>query len=93
MKLTRLAILAVVPVFVSVALASAAQAADAAPDPRAAFERMKTLVGAWQGHHTKPDGPAMEVDYRLTSRGIPAIPPAPRAGGRKCDTGPTWSGE
>ena len=73
MKLTRSAILAMAPVFVSVALASGARAADAAPDAKAAFERMKTLVGAWQGSHTKPDGPAMEVDYRLTSNGTALV--------------------
>jgi hypothetical protein len=73
MKLIRSAMLAAAPVFVSVALASAVQAADAAPDAKAAFERMKTLVGVWQGHHTKPDGPAMEVDYRLTSNGTALV--------------------
>jgi hypothetical protein len=50
-------------------LANAAHAADAAPDHKAAFERLKTLVGSWQGHHTTPDGPAMSVEYRLTGSG------------------------
>lgn len=48
-------------------------AADAMPDHKAAFDRMKALVGTWQGHHTTPDGPPMEVDYRLTGNGTALV--------------------
>lgn len=54
-------------------LAAPAQAADPAPDHKAAFERLKQLVGTWQGHHTTPDGPPMEVDYRLTGNGTALV--------------------
>jgi hypothetical protein len=50
-------------------LAAAARGAEPAPDHKAAFDRLKTLAGAWQGHHTTPDGPPMEVEYRLTGGG------------------------
>jgi hypothetical protein len=54
-------------------LAAVAQAGESAADHKAAFERMKTLVGAWQGHHTTPDGPTMEVEYRLTGNGTALV--------------------
>ncbi len=54
-------------------LATVAQPADPVPDHKAAFERLKTLVGTWQGHHTTPDGPPMEVDYRLTGNGTALV--------------------
>jgi hypothetical protein len=50
-------------------LAATAWSAEPAVDHKAAFDRMKTLVGSWQGHHTTPDGPAMTVEYRLTGGG------------------------
>jgi hypothetical protein len=57
------------PVLVMALLAGAARGADATADHKAAFDRLKTLVGAWQGHHTTPDGPEMSVEYRLTGNG------------------------
>jgi hypothetical protein len=70
MKLTRKALAPALAAFVLGAiLGTAASAAEPATDHKAAFERLKTLVGAWQGHHTTPDGPAMQVEYRLTGNG------------------------
>ena len=43
--------------------------AEGAPDHKAAFERLKGLAGVWKGHQTTPDGPPMEVEYRLTGNG------------------------
>jgi hypothetical protein len=54
-------------------LATVAQPADPVPDHKAAFERLKTLAGTWQGHHTTSDGPPMEVDYRLTGNGTALV--------------------
>jgi hypothetical protein len=44
-----------------------------AADHGAAFERLKTLVGSWQGHHTTPDGPTMAVEYSLTGSGTAVV--------------------
>ena len=61
---------ALVTVVVAAAGAAAVvEGADAVPDHKAAFERLKTLAGDWKGHHTTPDGPAMAVEYRLTGNG------------------------
>jgi hypothetical protein len=45
------------------------EGADTAADHKAAFDRVKGLAGSWKGHHTTPDGPPMEVEYRLTGNG------------------------
>ena len=51
-------------------LAASAQTAAGSPtDPAAAFSRLKTLVGTWQGSHTTKDGPATVVEYSLTGGG------------------------
>lgn len=54
-------------------LTAVAQPAEPAPDHKAAFERLKTLVGTWHGHHTTVDGPPMQVDYRLTGNGTALV--------------------
>jgi hypothetical protein len=46
-----------------------ASAAETAPDGKAAFERLKTLAGDWEGHIEKPDGPPGMASYRLASGG------------------------
>ena len=43
--------------------------APAAADPKAAFDRLKTLVGDWDGHVTAADGPAARVEFRLAGNG------------------------
>jgi hypothetical protein len=40
-----------------------------APDAQAAFDRLKTLVGDWEGHVTTKDGPAARVEFRLAGNG------------------------
>ena len=47
---------------------TAALAATAADGPKA-FERLKTLVGDWEGHVTSPDGPKTRVEFRLVGNG------------------------
>jgi hypothetical protein len=42
---------------------------NAAPDGRAALERIKALAGDWEGTVTTPDGPKVSVVYRVTSSG------------------------
>jgi hypothetical protein len=42
---------------------------SAAVDARAALERIKALVGAWDGHISTPDGPPGSVRYELTGGG------------------------
>ena len=58
---------------VAAALALAAgttQAADAtSPSAQQALERIKALVGTWDGHVAKPDGPPGSVRYELTGGG------------------------
>ena len=39
------------------------------PDGRAAFDRLKTLVGDFEGHVTTPEGPAVRVEFRLAGNG------------------------
>jgi len=51
------------------ALVAAGEAVAGAADHQAAFDRLKSLVGAWKGHHTTPDGPEMGVEYSLTGNG------------------------
>src|SRR4051794_37581207 len=34
---------------------------------RAAFDRLKTLAGTWEGHVMTPDGPPGTVTYRVAS--------------------------
>lgn len=46
-----------------------ASAGEAAPDGKAAFERLKTLAGDWEGHIEKPDGPPGMASYRVASGG------------------------
>ena len=49
---------------------SVARAADApAPDAKAAFAQLKTLVGVWEGHIETPDGPPGATRYELTAGG------------------------
>jgi hypothetical protein len=49
---------------------AAAQAEEGpAPTGKAAFERLKTLVGDWEGHVTTPDGPPARVEFRLAGNG------------------------
>ena len=43
--------------------------APATPDPKAAFDRLKTLVGDWDGHVTTADGPGARVEFRLAGNG------------------------
>jgi hypothetical protein len=38
-------------------------------EPQAAFDRLKGLVGDWEGHVTTPDGPAARVEFRLAGNG------------------------
>src|SRR5687768_4823343 len=57
-----------------VAGAPAGSPAVAAPpagalDGKAAFARMKTLAGPWEGNISKPDGPPGAVRYELTAGG------------------------
>jgi hypothetical protein len=49
--------------------ATAVRAESAAADPKAAFDRLKTLVGDWDGHVTSPEGPAARVEFRLAGNG------------------------
>jgi hypothetical protein len=44
-------------------------AQTAGPDGKAAFDRLKTLVGDWEGHVTTPDGPKARVEFRLAGNG------------------------
>jgi len=46
-----------------------AHAESPAADPVAAFARLKALVGRWEGHVTTPDGPAAQVEFRLSGNG------------------------
>jgi hypothetical protein len=71
MNRTRTRLLATI--LSSTCLGGAALAAEPALDHKVAFERLKTLVGAWQGHHTTPEGPPMEVEYRLTGNGTALV--------------------
>jgi hypothetical protein len=50
-------------------LPALAWAGEVVPDGKAAFERLKTLAGDWEGHIEKPDGPPGAVSYRLASGG------------------------
>ena len=50
------------------AVPALAQSAPA-PDAQAAFDRLKTLVGDWDGHVTTTDGPAARVEFRLAGNG------------------------
>jgi hypothetical protein len=43
--------------------------APPAPDGQAAFGRLKTLVGDFEGHVTTPEGPAARVEFRLAGNG------------------------
>jgi hypothetical protein len=72
MKLAR-PVLSLALALTAASMAVSARATDAGPDHKAAFERMKTLAGSWSGHHTAPDGPAMEVEYRLTGSGTALV--------------------
>jgi hypothetical protein len=38
-------------------------------DAKAAFDRLKTLVGDWDGRVTTPDGPPARVEFRLAGNG------------------------
>jgi hypothetical protein len=50
--------------------AGAAHAQTAAgPDGKMAFDRLKTLVGDWDGHVTTPEGPKARVEFRLVGNG------------------------
>jgi hypothetical protein len=71
MKRTRTPLIATI--LGATCLAVAAPAAEPAPEHKAAFDRLKTLAGAWQGHHTTPDGPPMEVEYRVTGNGTALV--------------------
>jgi hypothetical protein len=48
---------------------AAEPATSGAADAKAAFERLKTLVGDWDGSVTKPDGPKARVEFRLAGNG------------------------
>src|SRR5262245_50414962 len=50
--------------------ASTTQAADAtSPSAQQALDRLKALVGTWDGHVAKPDGPPGSVRYELIGGG------------------------
>jgi len=63
------AVLLAVLVLVATPLSASEPPPPSSADHQAAFERLKTLVGSWQGHHTTPEGPTMDVEYRLTGNG------------------------
>jgi hypothetical protein len=50
-------------------LPAAASAQAPAADGKAAFDRLKALVGDWEGHVVKPDGPSARVEFRLAASG------------------------
>lgn len=68
MKRMRSVLLAIV-VLGSGVLVAAGESAATAADHQAAFDRLKSLVGVWKGHHTTSDGPEMGVEYSLTGSG------------------------
>jgi hypothetical protein len=45
------------------------RAADTAPDGKAAFARLKALVGDWDVHGDSPTGFPLRIEYRLTGAG------------------------
>ena len=49
--------------------AQAVVAADPAPDGKAAFARLKTLEGDWEGPAPFAGGPKLRAEYRVTSNG------------------------
>jgi hypothetical protein len=53
----------------ALAAPSPAETPAAVPNPRAAFDQLKTLAGQWQGSVEKADGPAATVTYELTGGG------------------------
>jgi hypothetical protein len=66
---TAVAGAAVLIAALAVAGTPAAAAPPAALDGKAAFARLKTLAGQWEGNITKPDGPPGAVRYELTAGG------------------------
>jgi hypothetical protein len=38
-------------------------------DAKAAFQRLKTLVGTWEGHGDQPTGFPVKIEFRLTGAG------------------------
>ncbi|MGH9324651.1 MAG: hypothetical protein ACRD21_02090 [Vicinamibacteria bacterium] len=44
-------------------------AAEEGVAPSAAFEKLKSLAGRWEGHVITPDGPEAVVEYRVSSGG------------------------
>jgi hypothetical protein len=47
----------------------AAQTPSTPADGKAAFERLKVLLGDWEGHVTAPDGPPARVEFRVAGNG------------------------
>ena len=60
---------ATVAVALLVCLSARGVLAQTPTDPKAAFDRMKTLVGDWDGHVTTAEGPAARVEFRLAGNG------------------------
>jgi hypothetical protein len=65
--------LSIAMVFAAGMLAASAAAADG-PDPKAAYDRIKSLAGNWAGHMEDPlSGPPVTVRYEVVSGGKAVI--------------------
>jgi len=49
------------------------QAKNSAPDGKAAFARLQTLAGDWEGHTDTPDGEPVRVEFRLSGNGSSVV--------------------
>ena len=63
--LLALTLVAAVPVMTAAQVGATASSLE----PKAAFDRLKGLVGRWEGAHTTAEGPPMVVEYSLTGAG------------------------
>jgi hypothetical protein len=63
------AILVSLSVVLLCAASGRSQSASPFPDAKAAFARLKSLAGEWEGHAMTPDGPPMKSEFRLTGNG------------------------
>jgi hypothetical protein len=56
-------------ILIGLSLAALPLVAQTPPDGKAAFARLKSLVGDWQGRVETPSGPPAQVEFRLTGNG------------------------